>query len=118
TVPDVDRRAMDKIREMTSAELISAERGRRKAQLRMTDLIAVLALGDWETAARLTSENPQLMQKDGAAAGALHLMAKRGDARAVKWLLDHGAGPKAHWAQWDSAVVTVVIDIFSVTSVF
>src|SRR5207248_9339110 len=66
TVPDVDRRAMEKIREMTSAELISAERGRRKAQLRMTDLIAVLALDDWETAARLTSEDSQLIQKGGA----------------------------------------------------
>ena len=66
----------------------------------MTDLIAVLALGDWETAARLTSEDSQLIQKGGA----LHLMAKRGDARAVKWLLDHGADPNARWAHWDSEV--------------
>src|SRR4051812_41086326 len=77
TAPDVDRRAMEKIREMTSAELISAERGHRKPQLSMVDLIAVLALGNWETAARLTSEDSQLIQKGGA----LHLMAKRGDAR-------------------------------------
>ena len=29
-------------------------------------------------------------------------MAKRGDVAAVKWLLDHGAGPNARWAHWDA----------------
>ncbi len=35
-------------------------------------------------------------------AGALHLMARRDDVDAVKWLLDRGADPNALWAHWDS----------------
>jgi ankyrin repeat protein len=31
-------------------------------------------------------------------------MAKRGDATAVKWLLDHGADPNALWAHWNAMV--------------
>jgi ankyrin repeat protein len=42
-------------------------------------------------------ENPKIIEP-----GVLHLMAKRGDAAAVKWLLDHGADPNARWAHWDS----------------
>ena len=64
------------------------------------DLIAVLALGDWAAAAALVGENSQLTQS----AGALHLMAKRGDTAAVRWLLDHGADPNARWAHWDADV--------------
>jgi ankyrin repeat protein len=36
--------------------------------------------------------------------GALHLMAKRNDVAAVRWLLDHGADPNARWAHWDAEV--------------
>jgi ankyrin repeat protein len=32
----------------------------------------------------------------------LHLLAKRGDATAVRWLLDHGADPNARWSHWDA----------------
>jgi ankyrin repeat protein len=39
--------------------------------------------------------------------GALHLLAKRGDARAVRWLLDHGADPNALWNHWDAEVTAL-----------
>jgi ankyrin repeat protein len=63
------------------------------------DLFGALALGDDETAARLFAENA-----GGASAGVLHLLAKRGDAGAVRWLLDHGADPNARWSHWDAEV--------------
>jgi ankyrin repeat protein len=102
--PDTDRRLMEKIRDMTSAELASAVRGHRPPQGSRLDLVALVALGDWETAARLVRENPRLFEKGGAAAGVLHIMAKRGDARAVKWLLENGADPNARWGLWDAEV--------------
>ncbi len=101
TVPDVDRRVMEKIREMTSAELVSAERGHRASHGNSLDLVAALALADSETAVRLLRENPRLIEADS---GALHLMAKRKDVAAVKWLLDHGADPNGLWNHWDAAV--------------
>jgi ankyrin repeat protein len=100
TSSDIDRRVMEKIRAMTAAELVSAECGQRPARSREMDLIAALALGDWEMAERLLRENPQLL----ANRGALHLMAKRNNVAGVKWLLDHGADPNARWAHWDSSV--------------
>jgi ankyrin repeat protein len=33
-------------------------------------------------------------------AGALGFHAKRRDANAVRWLLDHGADPNARWSHW------------------
>jgi ankyrin repeat protein len=63
------------------------------------DLFGALALGDYDTAARLSAENA-----GGASAGVLHLLAKRGDAGAVRWLLDHGADPNARWSHWDADV--------------
>jgi ankyrin repeat protein len=64
------------------------------------DVFAALALGDEATAARLRGEEPGRVE----AAGALHLSAKRGDAGAVRWLLDRGADPNARWAHWDADV--------------
>jgi ankyrin repeat protein len=100
TSPDTDRKVMEAIRAMTSAELVSAERGHRPVRGGTMDLVAALALGDWETAVRLSSDNPTL----AGSAGALHLMAKRNDAPAVRWLLDHGADPNARWSHWDAEV--------------
>lgn len=85
--PDIDRPVMEAIR----------ARGR-------IDLVTSLALGDWDTAARLLRENPRPIDPGGASAGAIHIMAKRGDVAAVRWLLDHGADPNARWNHWDSVV--------------
>jgi ankyrin repeat protein len=100
--PGSDRLVMEKIRAMTSAELISAERGRRAPRVGVMDLVAYLALGDWDIAARLVRENPRLLESDGGGVGVLHLMAKRNDVAAVRWLLEHGASPNAGMAHWDS----------------
>src|SRR5436309_2654714 len=97
---EIDLPVMRKIREMTLAELDSASRGRRAANVGLMDLVAAAALRNWETAAKLVAVNRQLMDKGGA----LHLLSKRGDAAGVKWLLDRGANPSALWAHWDADV--------------
>jgi ankyrin repeat protein len=97
--PDIDRRVMESVRAMTSAELISAERGHRPARSGLMDLVAALALGDTETAGRLVRENPGVLQS-----GPLHLMAKRNDVTAVRWLVANGADPNARWGHWDAVV--------------
>jgi ankyrin repeat protein len=80
--PDIDRSAMEAIR----------ARGR-------IDLVSSLALGEWDTAARLLHADPNVIR-----AGALHILAKRGDVAAVQWLVDRGADPNARWSHWDSDV--------------
>ena len=105
----VDRDVMKAIHAMTVAEMTSADRGRRPSRGGVLDLIAALALSDWNTAARLARDNPELLDTSGA----LHLMAKRGDAAAVKWLLDHGADPNARWAHWDADVTPLHMTAFS-----
>ena len=34
----------------------------------------------------------------------MHLMSKRNDITAVKWLLAHGADPNARWPHWSAEV--------------
>jgi ankyrin repeat protein len=102
--PGVDRRVMEAVAALTSAELTSAARGDRRPRGGVIDLMAALALGEWETAGRLVHEIPELIQSDGSSGGALHLMAKRNDAAAVKWLLDHDADPNGRWSHWDAEV--------------
>jgi ankyrin repeat protein len=63
------------------------------------DLFGALALGDEDTATRLLGEDLGLIEP-----GVLHLLAKRGDVRAVGWLLDRGADPNAQWSHWDAEV--------------
>jgi ankyrin repeat protein len=99
---------MEKIRAMTAAELPSAVRGHRPPRGGPIDLLALLALGDITTAEQMLRENPGLVAPAG---GVLHLMAKRGDVRAVKWLLDHGADPSGRWAHWDSDVTPLHLAI-------
>jgi ankyrin repeat protein len=99
TAPATDRRVMEKIRAMTSAELTSAVRGERPPRGGTMDLLALLALGDWETAGELVRQNAGLIEAGG---GVLHLMAKRNDLAAVEWLLDRGADPNGRWAHWDT----------------
>jgi ankyrin repeat protein len=101
TSADIDRAVMEKIRAMTAAELTSADRGHRSPRGNPMDLLALLALGDMQTAEQLLRANAGLLAPAG---GVLHLMAKRGDVRGVKWLLDHGADPNGRWAHWDSEV--------------
>jgi ankyrin repeat protein len=94
---DADRLVMERIRAMLDAELDSAARGKRKPNVNMMDLLAVLAHHDWGMADRLLRESVETE-------GTLHLMAKRGDAGAAKWLLEHGANPSALWNHWDAEV--------------
>ena len=99
--PDADRAMMERIRAMTAAELVSAERGQRTPRTRSLDLLAALALHDWDVADRLVRDDPRLLEPAG---GTLHLAAKRGDAAVVRWLLEHGAAPNGIWAHWDANV--------------
>jgi len=94
TSPEVDRSVM---------EMIRASGGR--------DLFTALALGEWETASSLLREDPSVVQPGGKSAGALPLMAKRGNVAAVKWLLDHGVDPNALWAHWDADVTPLHLAI-------
>lgn len=94
TAPDIDRSVMETLR----------ARG-------TTDLLTMVALGEWEAAARLLHDNPGLVAPGGASAGVLHLMAKRGDTAAVKWLLDHGVDPSVRWAHWDAEVTPLHLAI-------
>lgn len=63
-------------------------------------LLTSLALNDWESAARILERDASVVEKDGV----LHLMAKRGNADAVKWLVERGANPNALWNHWDALV--------------
>jgi ankyrin repeat protein len=97
---EIDLPVMKRIHEMTLAEMKSAARGRRPLNAGVMDLVAAAAIRDWNTALQVATANRQLTDK----AGALHLLSKRGDVTAVKWLLEHGANPDARWAHWDSDV--------------
>ena len=68
------------------------------------DFLATLSLGEWETADRLLREVPGSIGPGGAAGGVLHLMAKRNDVAAIRWLLEHGADPNARWSHWGADV--------------
>ncbi|HZC27208.1 MAG TPA: ankyrin repeat domain-containing protein, partial [Actinopolymorphaceae bacterium] len=89
TSPDTDRQVMETLR-TNGADL---------------DLFTALALGDTETADRLVRETPAQIGPGAANTGAMHLMAKRNDVAAVRWLLDNGADVNARWAHWDADVV-------------
>lgn len=109
----MDRPLMEAIHAMTLAELDSARRGQRAPRVRAMDLLAALALGQEELAERLVAAVPGLIQPGGAAAGALHVMAKRGDVRAVRWLLHHDAQPNARWNHWDAEVTPLHLAILA-----
>jgi ankyrin repeat protein len=98
TNPDSDRKVMEAIRAITAGELRSADRGSRKTNGNALDLLAALSLGDLETADRLARDTPELLRSGGV----LHLATKRGDDRAVQWLLDHGADPNTKWTYYDA----------------
>ncbi|HZO19902.1 MAG TPA: ankyrin repeat domain-containing protein [Gemmatimonadaceae bacterium] len=85
--PDIDARVMESL-----------------AQRAPMDLFTALALGDWEAAERSFRDGRSLIDPGGTNAGVLHLMAKRGNVAAVRWLLDHGVDPNARWMHWDAEV--------------
>lgn len=95
TQPDVDRSMMELIR----------------ARIGTTDLFADLALGDWDSAERIMRENPDVAKPGRASSGVLHLMAKRNNIAAVKWLVEHGADPSARWNHWDAEVTPLHLAI-------
>jgi ankyrin repeat protein len=100
--PGIDLPVMKRIYEMTLAEIDSAARGRRGLNVGLLDLVAAVAVRDWQTASQLVTANRQVIDK-----GALHLLAKRGDAPAVAWLLEHSANPDALWSHWDADVTAL-----------
>lgn len=103
---DVDRPVMEAIRRRTIAEPGSRHAdGMPRA---MAALVACLALGDRGTAERLVRDEPRLL----AGSGALHLLAKRGDVHAVRWLLERGADPNARWMHWDAEVTALHLTAF------
>lgn len=107
TSPDIDRPIMEAVHKLNAGELDSADRGRRAARGSAVDLLASIVLGDWNTATRLAHDNPELVRSGGV----LHLAAKRGDVRAVKWLLEHGADPSVRWAHWEADVTPLHLAI-------
>ena len=90
TAPETDRSVLEALRARGTVDLFTA-----------------LALGEWDTAARLLREDPGVVKPGGASAGVLHLMAKRNNVAAVKWLLDHGVDPNARWSHWGAEVTPV-----------
>lgn len=98
--PEIDLPVMQRVLALTRQEFESAGRGRRPLNVGPLDLIAAAALHDWDTAARIVSANRAALDSGSA----LHLLSKRGDAAAVKWLLEQGARPDALWAHWDANV--------------
>lgn len=112
TSPGVDRQVMHAIRTMLLAEMRSADRGVRMPQVDVMDLVALLALRDWTDAERLLQAAPHLAASSDGKVSALHLMAKRGDADAVRWLLAHGADPNAGWMHYDARVTALHLACF------
>ena len=67
---------------------------------------SALALADWDPAARALREDGA--RAGGArAAGALHLLAKRGDAAGVRALLARGADPDERGSHWGAQVTAL-----------
>ena len=67
-------------------------------------LFAALTLPDYNAATRLLEADPSRVAKDGTDFGVLHLMAKRDNVEAVRWLLAHGVNANMLWPHWDSDV--------------
>jgi ankyrin repeat protein len=103
TGPDIDLPVMQKIAAMTMAEFERAAIDRRPPNPTAVHLLAAVALRAWDTASAILAANPEV----NANGGALHLLAKRGDAMGVKWLLDRGAHADALWPHWDAEVTAL-----------
>jgi len=105
---EIDRPVNEAIRRLVLAELSGAGGARRIARDGTIALVACLSLDDRATSERLVRDDAGLLR-----GGALHLLAKRGDASAVRWMLDHGADPNARWMHWDAEVTPLHLTSFS-----
>ena len=76
-----------------------------------TDLLTAVALGDWDAAARLVREAAGRAGHGATSGGVLHIMAKRNDVAAVRWLLDHGVDPNGRWRYFDADLVPLHLAI-------
>jgi ankyrin repeat protein len=103
TDPDIDLPVMRRIQTLTRAEFDSAARGHRSPNVGVMDLLAAIALRDWDGASAIATANPKVIDHGGA----LHLLTKRIDVAGVKWLLEHGANPNAIWTHWDANVTAL-----------
>ncbi len=104
TTREIDRSVIQKIREMLAGELLSADRGHRAPRIRPLDLLATLALGEFDLAEHLLRADSTLIAAGGPDGGVLHLLAKRGDLAGVRWMLEHGADVNGRWAHWDAGL--------------
>lgn len=66
-----------------------------------------LVLRDYALAERLLNADPTFTVREGT----LHLLAKRGDADGVRWLLDRGANVNAMWNHWGAHVTPLHLAI-------
>ena len=92
TEPDVDVQVLQAIRERVGPTLLTS-----------------VGLNDWELAARIVQANPSTVNSEGL----LHLMAKRGNVAAVKWLLSHGANPNTLWSHWGALVTPLHLAVLA-----
>lgn len=83
TEPDIDTPILEAIRDRVGPTFFTS-----------------LGLADWDAAAEIVQRDPSGVNREGV----LHLMAKRGNVAALKWLLDHGANPNALWNHWGAMV--------------
>ena len=65
-------------------------------------------IGHWR---RIVEQNPAAIEPGGASGSALHLMAKRGDDSAVRWLLARGASVDARWSHWGAELTALHLAI-------
>jgi len=72
-------------------------------------LLSSVAVGDWDSAERLLRRNPAGVTREGI----LHLMAKSGNIKAVKWLLDHDVDPNARWSHWNDLLTPLHLAVLS-----
>jgi ankyrin repeat protein len=101
--PNVDFAVMTAIYKQGQAELVSAERAGRPPRGFEIDVLAALSVGDRDAAERFAG---------AIGPGVLHLMAKRGNVDAVRWLLDRGADPNGLWRHFGSYVRPLQVATF------
>lgn len=72
-------------------------------------LTVALGLGDLEGALQIVKQKPSAVNEEGV----LHLMAKRGNSNAVRWLLERGANPDVLWNHWGSMLTALHLAVLS-----